>query len=564
MHTPNTTKRPSAFYDYQIFPFDRPPEMDSDGASHPVAIVGAGPIGMVLALLLAKSGVASVILESEAQVSEGSRAVALTRRSQEILQLAGAIGPFVKNGLAWDTGRSYYKGREIYRMVIPHDDNDRYKPVLNNSQQYWEEYLVNACAREPLINLRWQTKFASFEELADRVILTLDTPEGEYTLAARWLVACDGGRSAVRRFMGLRLDGVGFEGKFVITDFRAKDMNLSTERRAFFDPPWLMGNTVIVHRQPNDIWRFDYRVPDGEDPSYTLAPDTIAERTKLIMDLIDRDVPWELDWATIYSANTKTLDRYRHGRVLFAGDAAHLLPVFGVRGANTGLQDAENLAWKLGLVEGKGASPELLDSYSDERVMAAREICDEAGKSTRLMDPPSRGYRVMRKVVLSFSLTQDFCKELLNWRTSRPHEYLDSPLNAPGDDNQRFECGYPDGTCARNVKLTNDHYLFDLFGFRFQLLIFVDTKADTAATARALAAMRHRDLVNVIVIGGAIEGANHTVTEGAETVCESYGVTAVGMYLLRPDMHVVGRWSTINPATIDVNLDRILATRGRQ
>ena len=564
MHTPETTKRHSVFYDYQVFPFNRPPEMDGEGTRHPVAIVGAGPIGMVLALLLAKSGVASVIFEAEAQVSEGSRAVAFTRRSQEILQLAGAIEPFVQNGLAWDTGRSFYKGREIYKMVIPHDDNDRYMPVLNNSQQYWEEYLVDACEREPLVDLRWQTKFVSFEERDDGVTITLDTPEGAYNLDANWLVASDGGRSAVRRFMGLRMDGIGFEGKFVITDFRAKDMNLTTERRAFFDPPWLMGNTVLVHRQPNDIWRFDYRVPDGEEPSHTLAPDTIAERTKLIMELIDRDVEWELDWATIYSANTKTLDHYRHGRVMFAGDAAHLLPVFGVRGANTGLQDAENLAWKLGLVEGKGASPALLDSYSDERVMAAREICEEAGKSTRLMDPPSRGFRVMRKVVLSFSLSENFCKDLLNWRTSRPHEYLESSVNAPGDDNSQFEGGYPDGTCARNVKLAEDRYLFDMFGFRFQLLVFVGDEADSAAASRALATMRHRDLVNVVAIGGSFDGADHTVAQGTEAVRDRYGVTGSGLYLLRPDMHVAGRWTTMDLASADANIDRILAIGGHK
>lgn len=556
MHRPNTEKRHSVFYDYQIFPFTRPPEMEGKGERHPVVIVGAGPIGMVLALLLAKSGVRSVILESEAQVSEGSRAVAFTRRSQEILQLAGAIEPFVENGLPWNTGRNFYKGKEIYEMVIPYEENDRYVPVLNNSQQYWEEYLVGFCEKEPLIDLRWQTKFVALVNGKDGVTITADTPEGEYELQANWLVAADGGRSAVRRFMDLRMDGSGFEGKFVITDFRAHGMNLPTERRAFFDPEWNMGNTILVHRQPNDVWRFDYRVPDGEDPEYTLAPDTITKRTNLIMKMIDRDVDWKLDWATIYSANTKTLDSYRHGRVLFAGDAAHLLPVFGVRGANTGLQDAENLAWKLALVEMQGASPALLDNYSEERVMSAREICEEAGKSTRMMDPPSRGYRIMRKVVLSFSLTQDFCAELLNWRTSRPHEYLQSALNAAGDDNARFAGGYPAGTCVRSVKLGEDRFLFDDFAFRFQLLVFPG--ADAAGLADTIAGMKHRSLVNVIVLGADVAGADASVVDGAGKVAAQYGITDRGMYLLRPDMHVSGRWQSVDLARIDAQIDQIL------
>jgi len=564
MHQPVTTPRPSVFYDYQIYPFTRPPEMDAPGARHQVVIAGAGPVGMVLALLLSKWGVRSVILEAEAQVSEGSRAAAFTRRSQEILQLAGAIEPFLKNGLEWDSGRNYYKGKEIYHMVIPYDENDRYRPVLNNSQQYWEEYLLGYCEADPLIDLRWQSKLTGLTNGADGVTVTVDTPEGEYQLQANWLVGCDGGRSTVRRLMGLRMDGIGFEGKFVITDFRAPGMDLPTERRAFFDPPWNMGNTILVHRQPNDLWRFDYRVPDGEPPEVTLDPETITKRIGLIMEMVGRDVPWELDWATIYSANTKTLDSYNHGRVLFAGDAAHLLPVFGVRGANTGLQDAENLAWKLGMIEARGASPAILDSYSAERVLAAREICEEAGKSTRLMDPPSHGYRVMRKVVLSFSLTQDFCTELLNWRTSRPHEYLESPINAPDDDNAGFRAGYADGTCVRSVKLGEDHYLFDDFRFKFQLLLFVGAGTDTAALATDLAAMRNRAMLNVLAIGAPVAGADATVEAGAQAVFDRYGVGAAGMYLLRPDMHVSGRWQRLDLARIDAQLDRILGTEATQ
>lgn len=558
MHQPNTRKRRSVFYDYNIFPFVRPPELDGKGERKQVVIVGAGPIGLVSALLLAKWGVSSVVLEAEAQVSEGSRAAAFTRRSQEILQLAGAIDPFLENGLEWNSGRAYYKGREIHHMVIPHDEDDRYKPVLNNSQQYWEEYLIGFCDQSDLIDLRWQSKFVALEDGDDGVMVTVDTPEGEYDLEADWLIACDGGRSEVRRFLGLRMDGAGFEGKFVITDFKAPGMDLPTERKVFFDPPWSKGNNILVHRQPNDLWRFDYRIPDGEDAEYALAPETIAERIRLIMEMLDRDVPWELDWATIYSANTKTLADYRHGHVLFAGDAAHLLPVFGVRGANTGLQDAENLAWKLALVETRGASTALLDNFSRERVKAAYEICDEAGKSTRVMDPPTRGYRVMRQVLLSFSLTEDFCRELLNWRTSRPHEYLDSTINAPDDDDSRFAAGPRNGTVARNVKLADDRYLFDEFAFRFQLLVFSKPGGDAAAGDHGVLRPASRDLVNIIAIGAPLAGADVTVSEGYERVFAKYGIEDAGMYLLRPDMHVCGRWQSVDLGRIDVELERIL------
>lgn len=552
MHQPDTKKRPSVFYDYEVFPFERPPEMDLHGEPHQIVIVGAGPVGLTTALLLAKSGVPSVVIEAAAQVSEGSRAVAFTRRSVEILQQAGAHEPFVDNGLGWDSGRSYYRGQEVFHMRLPHDDDDRFMPVLNNSQQYWEEYLVDFVGQTDLVDLRWQTRFVSLVEGRDAVTLTLDTPEGEYELKTEWLVASDGGRSEVRRRLGLRMEGESYQGKFVITDFKAPDFDYPTERRCYFDPDWNPGNNVLVHKQPNDIWRFDYRVPDGESDEEALAADTIERRTRMIMEMVGTVADWELDWATVYSPNTKTLPDYRHGRVLLAGDAAHLLPIFGVRGANTGMQDAENLAWKLAQVVTGRSSPELLDTYSDERVTAAREICDEAGKSTRLMDPPTRGHRVMRSVILSLSLSHEFCREMLHWRTSRPHEYTDSTLNARDDDHAEFVGGVPVGAVARNVRLGHDDYLFDRFRFGWHLLLF-----GPDATEADVATLRHRSHVRVIAVGAATHGADVQLTQRSDAVAAKFGVDGNAMVLLRPDMHVCGRWKGFDMSRVDSALSPI-------
>ncbi len=538
MHHPSTEKRPSVFYDYEIFPFVRPPEMNGESQRRKVVIVGAGPVGMTLALLLAKSGVPSVIIESEAQVSQGSRAVAFTRRSMEILQQAGADKPFVENGYGWNAGQSFFRGKEVFQMEIPVDPDDRFPPILNNSQQYWEEYLSNFVEAEDLTELRWQTKYLSHDDIHGGVMIALDTPEGEYRLEADWLIACDGGRSQVRRHMGLRMDGVGYDGKFVITDFKAPEYDFPTERKCYFDPPWNPGSAVLFHRQPNDIWRFDYRLPDGETEEAALDPDVIHERTHQIMKLVGEVVDWELDWATVYSPNTKTLPDYVQGHVLFAGDAAHLLPIFGIRGANTGLQDAENLAWKLALVIKGQSDHSILDSYSDERVASAREICDEAGKSTRMMDPPSEGYKIMRDVILTFSLSDDFCSEMLHWRTSRSHEYLDSRLNAPDDDNAQFDGGIPDGVVAQNIHLGPDEFLFDHFRFQHTLLVFSSFEGEAPDAGQ----LEHRDKVRVISIGGGITGADVDLAEASERFIRKYDVHAGGMYLLRPDMHVCGRW----------------------
>jgi 3-(3-hydroxy-phenyl)propionate hydroxylase len=550
MHQPNLEKRASVFYDYKIHPFSTPPEMTNPEARHKVLIVGAGPVGLTTALLLAKSGVPSVVIESEAQVSHGSRAVAATRRSMEVLQQAGASEPFVKNGLVWNFGRSFYRGTEVFRMEIPTDVNDRFAPVTNNPQQYWEEYLVDCAEKSDLIDLRWQTKYVCLEENSDVVRARLDTPEGEYTLSADWLVACDGGRSVVRKELGLRMEGAAYGGKFVIVDIKAPDFDFATERRCYFDPEWNPGNSILLHRQPYDLWRLDYRLPEGETEETALEPALLASRVNDLMAMVGKVVDWELDWASVYSANTKTLPEYRQGRVLLAGDAAHLLPIFGIRGANTGFQDAENLAWKLAMVVTGDAGIDLIDTYSTERVKAAREICDEAAKSTRMMDPPTKGYELLRSAILSFSLSDPFCAELMHWRTSRPHVYLDSRLNAADDDNASISGGIVNGAVARNVKLGTDDFLFDHFRFGYHLLIFGG--GDRAVDANKLA---NRDRVRVISVNGGATNADVDISSAASSFATIYGLTQGGMYLLRPDMHVCGRWTSHDLDKVDTVLE---------
>ena len=559
MHQPNTEKRASVFYDYKVYPFRTPPEMDADSVRHKVAIVGAGPVGLVTALLLAKAGVPSVVIESEAQVSHGSRACAATRRSLEILQQAGASEPFVENGLEWNSGRSYYQGTEVFQMEIPDSADDRFAPVINNPQQYWEEYLVDCAAQSDLVDLRWQTRYLSLEKNNKGVRARLDTPEGEYTLKADWMVACDGGRSVVRKELGQRMEGEGYGGKFVIVDVKAPDFDFPTERRCYFDPEWNPGNSILLHRQPYDLWRLDYRLPDGDTEETALELDRVTERVNDLMAMVGKVVDWELDWATVYSANTKTLADYREGSVLFAGDAAHLLPIFGIRGANTGFQDAENLAWKLAMVINGEADEGLLNTYSTERVMAAREICEEAGKSTRMMDPPTKGYDLVRSAILSFSLSDPFCSELMHWRTSRPHEYPDSALNADGDDNARISGGIPNGAIARNVKLAPNDFLFDHFHFGYQLLIFGGS--EKAVDARTLA---NRKLVKVISIDGGAINADVEFSSTSDSFVEIYGLQRGGMYLLRPDMHVCGRWRSHDLSRIEAVLGKHYSLEAQQ
>lgn len=551
MHQPHAEPRRSIYYDYQVFdawrPSQHPPQQHA-----PVVIAGAGPIGLVTALALAQQGVRCVVLEAERQVSEGSRAIVFTRRSMEILQQVGVADRVTQNGLPWRFGNSIYRGQRVFRMENPHDPDDRFFPLINLQQQYLEQYLIEACAEQPLVELRWGNKLASFTQDGQGATLAVDTEEGLYTLRADWLVAADGARSAVRALMGLQLEGASYEGRFVIADIRV-DLPLPTERLAFFDPDWNPGNTILMHREPHGIWRLDYQLPPGETPEEALRPESLKARIDAQLAMIGHaGIPWEMDWCSVYSARALTLPDYVHGRVLFVGDAAHLLPIFGVRGANTGFQDAQALAWRLALVA-KGAAPaSLLQSYSSERVGAAREIIDEAGKSTRFMAPPTPGFRLLRDAVLSLSLSQPFVGPLYHWRTSRPHEYGASPLNAADDDNTRFEAGPAHGAPPRNVCLGPDEFLLDHLDHRFTL--FCATGSALPADVLAVVSeARARGLpLQVIAVGAPhpVSGADLSLPDADGHVRQRHGLPPGGAYLLRPDQHVCARWVALDAARL--------------
>ena len=565
MHQPHAEPRRSIYYQYQV----RRPWLPSAHGAQPrqkVVIVGAGPVGLTAALELARHGVPCVVLESELQVSEGSRAIVFTRRSMEILQQVGVARRVTENGLPWRHGNSIYQGQRVFRMEAPHDDDDRFFPMINLQQQYLEEYLVDAAEAHPLVELRWGNRVTAVEPVDPEggfARATVDTPEGPYPLEAEWLVAADGARSGIRSLLGLKMEGASYEGRFVIADIRI-DLPLPTERLAFFDPDWNPGNTILMHREPHGIWRVDYQLPAGEDPEEALKPESLQARIDAQLAMIGyAGTPWEMDWCSVYSARALTLPDYRAGRVLFTGDAAHMLPIFGVRGANTGFQDAQGLAWRLALVA-KGVAPEaLLASYSSERVGAAREIIEEAGKSTRFMAPPSRGFRLLRDAVLSLSLTEPFVGPLYHWRTSRPHEYTRSPLNSAGDDNLLFQAGPGHGAPPQNVRLGADDYLLDHLGGGFDLLYFTEGHAIPEPLQRAVREARDRGVpLRVLAVGASapVAGAD-AVLPDAEGRCRArYGVRASGgAYLLRPDQHVCARWISLDATRLQAALNTALA-----
>lgn len=528
-----------AFQPYPHVPRVYPPGKPAgDGIEQvPVLIVGGGPVGLATALGLARHGVRSVLIEADDGVCTGSRAICISRRSLEIIERLGALGGFLAKGLPWTGGRSFYRDQEVLHFTMPQDANQKLPPMVNLAQYHIEQFLLDAAERHAgLIDIRWQTRVTAVEQHADGATVTLATPDETYRIKTDWLVAADGGRSVVREALGLKLQGTSYEGRYVIVDIHLKSAR-PTERLAYFDPPSNPGSTVLVHKQPDDIWRIDYQLRDDEDAQAAVLLENVAPRVDSLLAMMGERAPWHPVWITIYKANALSLEKYRHGRVLFAGDAAHLVPIFGVRGANSGIDDADNLAWKLAYVVKRQAGQALLDSYSAERVFAARENLRHGTKSTEFMAPPTFAFELMRTAVLGLAGKHAQVRSLINPRQTSAIAYLRSPLNVPSSDG--FTAGPAPGTVLPDCPLAplaplqngdrKARYITDLVNMgqgAFTGLYFSEG-GDVPAELLALTAALPLHLEAV---------------PASSPLLALFGARVGSLYLVRPDGHVMGRW----------------------
>ncbi len=502
--------------------------------SFQVLIAGGGPVGFVLAALLRRRGVRTLVVEADAGYCTGSRAICISRRSLEILSWIGADRPILDIGLPWTGGRSYFRDREILHFTMPTDDTERFAPMVNVQQYHVEEAAHRAFERSGG-EVRWSSRIVDVRQDDAGVDARLVDGDGiESTVRADWLVACDGGRSTVRDRLGLKLRGEQYDGRYVIVDIEQKT-NRAVERLAWFDPPSNPGSTILMHRQPGDVWRIDYQLRDDEDATEAVEPERVLRRVRSHLEMIGESAPWKPIWISIYNAKCLTLDDYRAGRVLFAGDAAHLVPIFGVRGLNSGVDDAANLAWKLGSVIDGDASDDLLDSYTAERLHAARENIASGAKSTEFMAPPHFGFRLMREAVLRSALENEAVRSLINPRQSAPIAYEDSPLTVRGDgDSTGALLGHP----APEALVEHPHasHLTEFFGHDFVALVFGEASVElaTASTpmppATVIRIARHGDAT----IDRAIDRHGQAF--------ERYHALDGDVVLVRPDGYVMARW----------------------
>ncbi|MCP5035999.1 MAG: FAD-dependent oxidoreductase [Rhodobacteraceae bacterium] len=517
-------------FETPLYAYSRSPDQESEVAvRHKIVIVGAGPIGLAAAIDLAQNDIPVVVLDDNDKVSSGSRAICFAKRPLEILDRLGCGDAMVDKGVEWDLGKVFFKEREIYQFNFLAETGSKRPAFINLQQYYFEEYLV-ARVRElqaegKAIEIRGGNKVSAIGVHDDHVVLEIDTSEGPYNIETDWLIACDGANSTTRQMMGMDFGGRVFEDHFLVADV-IMEADFPTERWFWFDPPFNRGQSALLHKQPDNVWRIDFQLGWDIDREEELKPENIDKHLRA---MLGAEVEYELEWSSIYTFQCRRMEQFHKGRVIFAGDAAHQVSPFGARGANSGIQDTDNLIWKLKLVL-EGSAPEsLLDSYDYERIHGADENIVNSTRSTDFITPNSEMSRVLRDAVLDLAEEHDFARPLVNsGRLSVPCTYDDSPLNtADGLDGP--EISRPGSTCPDAP--FGDGFLLNELGDKFVLLT-IDADAPELVEEDGIAVTR-------------LEISAKDDTSGA--IRRRYlGNEPTAVYLIRPDQHVAARRPNYN------------------
>lgn len=552
-------------YTFPEFHYARSSDQDAKiPVKHPVVVVGAGPMGLAAAIDLAQNGVQVVILDDNNTVSVGSRAVCYAKRFLDISDRLGVGQRLVDKGVTWNIGKVFLDEEQIYSFNMLPEEHHRRPGFINLQQYYMEEYYVDRLSALPNADLRWKNKVINVVEANDVVTLTVATPEGEYQIQADYIIACDGANSKVRAMCGLESKGQIFHDRFLIADVVMDPKNFPPERWFWFNPPFHEGQSTLLHRQADNVWRIDFDLGWDADPEEEKKPENIIPRVRAFLG---KDVEFELEWASVYTFTCRRMEEFRKGRIFFAGDAAHQVSPFGARGANSGIEDTDNLVWKIKLVLEKRAPASLLDSYSTERTFAADENILNSTRSTDFITPKSKVSRVFRDAVLKLAKNYNFARPLVNsGRLSVPPILTESPLNTA--DTSKFACkvvpGAPctDGPVVRNGQ--ND-FLLTCLGNTFNGLLFIEQRQDlTSETLEQLAALAAQDVpVKTYIV--ARHEMDLNLPEGVELLVDKVGAVNERLdaksgtfYLLRPDQLVTARMRQYDQQAVVAALNKAL------
>jgi 3-(3-hydroxy-phenyl)propionate hydroxylase len=515
-----------------------PPPTPELNHEHSVVIVGAGLVGLTLALDLGLRGINVIVLDEDDTVSDGSRAIVFARRSLEILNRLGLGKRLLDKGVAWKKGTVYHKDTPLFQNIIEGDSNQEHPLFLNLQQYYLEEWLVEACIATQNVELRWRHKVISVQPLADGAALLVETPIENYKIECKWLLACDGAKSFIRRSLNLPFLGKVFQDRFLIVDIKMQSP-LPAERRFWFSPSFHPGQSVLIHKQPDDIWRVDFQLGWNADPEIELQSEQIQNRLRKMFGEL---VAFDIVWASIYTFQCRRLERFRHNHIIFVGDSAHQVSPFGGRGGNGGIQDADNLAWKIAAILSDKADERLLDTYDSERCLAADENILHSTRSAEFITPKSQSSSVYRDAVLALARNYEFARKMVNsGRLSTPATLASSPLNyiSQSIKNNILPLGSPAPDIPVLWNEEPDWVLHHIGGQGFTLMI------------RA----HDRDIEGRIIITLTPYPSKKTQTikliDKDNLIDHKYGIIQNGAMLFRPDQHLCAHFEKAIPEIIE-------------
>lgn len=554
--------------DYQQLEFAYRPHDANDTRHRPLVVVGAGPVGLTMALDQAQRGHQVVILDDSNRLSVGSRAICFSKRALDIWDRLGVAERMTRKGVSWNVGKVFFRDQEVWRFDLLPESGHRRPAFINLQQYYCEGYLYDAVAQHPNVELRWKHKVVGVSQSDDGVAVTVSTPDGEYTTMCDWLIACDGARSSVRTMIGEESHGRTFHDRFLIADVKM-EVSYPPERWFWFDPPFHPNQSALLHRQPDNVWRIDFQLGWDADPVKEARPENVIPR---IRALLGNDTEFSLEWVSVYTFSCERMTRFRHGHVIFAGDSAHRVSPFGARGANSGVEDSDNLGWKLDLVM-RGLAPDaLIDTYCDERGVAADENLLNSSRSTDFITPKSEISLLFRNMTLALAKQHDFARSLVNsGRLSKPVSYPQSRLSTPDEDEFQtpFSVGapVPDGpVTAGQAPLHTDWWLTQLKG-KFVIALFCDQKLPSADERAALRRLQEEPLsadVLLVISPSLVQDIPddlRTFIDHDGHLMQRYDVRTGACYLIRPDQHVAARWRRIDEGAIRKALKRATAAQ---
>lgn len=537
-------------YELPSWPFVPPPELGNDAVvRHPIVIVGAGPAGLTLACDLARRGVRAVLLDEDDSVGvrgASSRGICYAQKSLEIFARLGIYERIAEKGITWSFGRTFSNEKEVYNFNLKTDSVSVQPPFINLQQFYVEWFLVDRIIELGLTDLRWKNRATQVTPLADGVRVDVETPVGSYTIEADHLIDATGANSPIRTQLGIDAHPSRSTDRWCISDVRFKKP-LPTERWTWVDAPFNEGRAVWQHLMGDGVWRIDYQMPEDCDTAHISQPEVAGARLR---EQLGPGVEFEFVWIGPYGYRDHLLDDFRHGRILFIGDSAHVVSPFGARGGNSGIQDAANLGWKLALVAQGRAGDALLDTYDAERRPAAVENLRVTSRSARFLAPRTPAEHTLRRAVVALASRHAFARALVNTgRMSVANDYpAASHLPEGGRTVQNLPLHHLDGTPTTLMELLAD-------GTQCLGLWFAPARAQARAAADIAASIPLR----LVAVGG---DSGLPTLQPDEILARHLGNPAAGsLFIVRPDAYRAALLRKPTPASISAAVHTALAHR---